>query len=474
MAFWFSPTLAHAESPIGNYAVVISQKTYTDPAWTKIADLLKTRHKATVIVYDKNVNDAIDALKKLHPRYTCFVAKSTEAGRQFVADVHTLTRRFDDDPYTDTLWGILTGFDADCAMKIVQMEKPLVIRRTAAATEIALDMCEEGICYDELVKGKVVRKEKGGSPILEKGPDDTTAALIETLEKYKADLFVTSGHATERNWMLGFRYRNGYFKSQGGQMFGEDTKKNKIAINTSHPRVLLAVGNCLMAHINGPDAMALAWMNDCGVRQMVGYTVPSWYGYSGWGCLDYFVEQPGRYTLAEAFHANHHALIHRMTTYFPKLGKTITPPGQKPKTKDEGNEKAKAAGLSSSDGVGLLYDRDVIAFYGDPCWSATMANAPKAWEQKLTEKDGVYTFTIEPCRGKETFQPINTNGSQRGGRPIIEFFPRRLTNIELLEGDDLQPVIADDFLLVPNPGECNPNRTYQIRFKAKEVIEPAR
>ena len=56
-----------------------------------------------------------------------------------------------------------------------------------------------------------------------------------------------------------------------------------------------------MGHIDDQQAMALAWLKSGGVRQMLGYTVPTWYGYAGWGCLDYFVEQPGRYDFAEAF-----------------------------------------------------------------------------------------------------------------------------------------------------------------------------
>ena len=88
--------------------------------------------------------------------------------------------------------------------------------------------------------------------------------------------------------------------------------------------------------------MALAWMNDVSVMQMIGYTKPTWFGYQGWGVLDYYVEQPGRYTLTEAFFANNHALIHR-------LGDSATP---------------------SRDIRGLKFDRDVVAFYGDPKWSA--------------------------------------------------------------------------------------------------------
>ena len=108
-------------------------------------------------------------------------------------------------------------------------------------------------------------------------------------------------------------------KAKAGQIFGEDTGGKKIEIDSPNPKVYLAVGNCLMGNINGPDAMALAWMNDISVMQMIGYTKPTWFGYQGWGVLDYYVEQPGRYTLTEAFFANHHAPNQRP-------GESATPP----------------------------------------------------------------------------------------------------------------------------------------------------
>jgi zinc protease len=98
-----------------------------------------------------------------------------------------------------------------------------------------------------------------------------------------------------------------------------------------------------------------------------------------------------------------------------------------------------------------------------------MADGPRAWDQTLTETDGLYTFTIVPRRGADTFKPINTNGSQRGGRPIIEFFPRRLKNVQIVEGADLAPLIADDFLLIPDPSECDPDHTYRVRFRAETI-----
>ena len=225
-----------------------------------------------------------------------------------------------------------------------------------------------------------------------KGPDDTTRVLAETLNDYKAQLFVTSGHATERNWQIGFKYQNGYFKSEEGQLFGLDTKGEKIDIDSPNPKVCMPIGNCLMGHIDGADAMALAWLKSAGVHQMLGYTVPTWYGYAGWGCLDYFIEQPGRYSFAEAYLANQHAMIHRLESCFPEVASVeLGGPddAMKLRGKVKGSEMAKQLGLGAQDGVGLVFDRDAVAFYGDPAWDARLSDGKLAFGQSLTKKDGV-------------------------------------------------------------------------------------
>ena len=275
-----------------------------------------------------------------------------------------------------------------------------------------------------------MRKSAGGSPVTEQGPTDSTKAIVERANEGNADIFITSGHASEKNWQIGFNYRNGYFKSKAGQLFGEDTRRQQFSIHSPNPKVYMAVGNCRMGHVDGPDSMALAYMNSGGVDQMIGYTVDTWFGYGGWGCLDYFFEQPGRFTLAEAFYANQQSLLNVLETKFPADAK---------KESGEGSRN------------GFLYDRDVVAFYGDPAWSVKMAPGPLAWEQELTEKDGVFTFTVTPKMGSKSFQPVNTNGSQRGGRPIFAFLPHRVKNVKVTEGGDLKPVITDNFVMVPLP-----------------------
>ncbi len=327
------------------------------------------------------------------------------------------------------------------ALAIAQHDDRLVIRKVASGTEVALECCEEGLWYDELVQGKLVRKLPGKSIEQLHGPDDTTAALVDSLNKYQADLFVTSGHATEREWQIGFAYRNGQFRCSEGRLFGVDTQGDRHSIDSPNPKVYLPIGNCLMGHIDSRDAMALAWLNSAGVKQMIGYTVPTWFGYAGWGCLDYFVEQPGRYTFVEAFFANHHALIHRL------------------------NDPA----TSRSDKRGLEFDRDVVAVYGDPAWSARMADGKLAFGQSLTIEGERYTFEVTPHLGEQSFDAVNKNGSQRGGRPFVHFFPHRLKNVEILEGERLRPTIADDFLLVPRPAQCDPTRTYRVVFQAQPI-----
>lgn len=432
-----------------DYAIVVSRATLADPGWKRVVEALQEKHHGQTLAYE-TLAQARPELARLFPRYACFVAQPTEATRQFVAEVHQLTRQLDDDPYTDVIWGILTGFDAENALRIANRKEPLIIHRAAAGTEIALELCDEGQWYCELQQHRWVHKEHGGQPRQERGPADTTKALVDLLNEYHADLFVTSGHATERDWQIGFRYRNGSFVSKAGQLFGVDTQGQKFAVNSPNPKVYLPIGNCLMGHIDGPDAMALAFMNSAGVYQMLGYTVPTWYGYGGWGCLDYFLEQPGRYTFAEAFFANQQALLHRLEAATGK-----SPGGD-----------ASAARPGSGEAAGLKFDRDVVAFYGDPAWVAKLAPGPLAWEQELREADGRFTFQLTPKLGAETFRPRNTNGSQRGNRPILAFLPYRVRQVEVLEGQDLQPLVTDNFLLIPNPQVCDPARTYRVVFRA--------
>jgi len=465
------PGLLQADS---SYLVLSTEETLKDPAWKKVADALVEKHDAEVSTFTTgDPASSLDILKKMHPRHVCLVARPDEVSVEFVVAVHQVMRKIDDDPYADAFWGIVTGFDAENALAIAKHNEPLTIKRVASGTEVALEKCVEGVWYCELNKNRMVRKKPNGEPEKGKGPDDTTKVLVDTLNDYKPDLFVTSGHATERDWMIGFRYSNGYFRSKAGHIVGDDTKGEKFEINSPNPKVYMPIGNCLMGHIDGPDAMALGWLNCVGVKQMLGYIIPTWYGYAGWGVLDYFVEQPGKYTFTEAFFANQHALIHRLDTNFTELATAqLTHPNGSRKfgAKVALTEGAKERGVSPSDGIGLLFDRDSLVFYGDPAWNAKMADGENSFGQTLEKTgDNIWTFTITPQAGKDSFKPVNMNGSQRGGRPIVAYFPERLKGLKVIEGGDLKPVLTDDFILVPNPMNYDSSRKYVVKFEGEKV-----
>lgn len=452
------------------YAVVSSSKTAADPEWAEVIDELLQKHDGFALAYQQDPAELRAALAERRPEYTCFVATPEEASREFVSKVHSLTRTLDADPYGDTIWGILTGFDAANALRIARHSEPLSVHNVASGTEFAMEMVDRGIWFSELEAGLYVEKESGDKPRRQSGPADSTAAIAGCLNEQRTDLFITSGHATERDWMLGFRYNNGFFKCRPGQLFAIDTQKQTTDIVSSNPKIYMPIGNCLMGHIDSRDAMALAWMNSAGVMQMLGYTVPTWYGYAGWGCLDYFLEQPGRYSFAEAVFANHQALLHRLYTHFPEANEataadaTLAP-----------NAAGQRAGLTSQDARGLVFDRDVLAFYGDPAWQARMAPAPLPFEQSLTYvRDGDapvrYTFIIAPNQGAGSFQTVNDNGSQRGGRPFFARLPIRIDAVEILAGNEYQPIVTENFILVPRPGKESPAESIKILFQGN-VLE---
>jgi zinc protease len=112
----------------------------------------------------------------------------------------------------------------------------------------------------------------------------------------------------------------------------------------------------------------------------------------------------------------------------------------------------------------------VVAFYGDPAWEARLAPGPLNWKQSLTASGpDEWTLTITPLAGADSFKTINNNGSQRGGRPIVQFFPERFVSsrLQIISGSEFNPVLTDTFILVPHPGPAAA-APWQITFKAEK------
>ena len=446
------------------YAIIASPKVLDDADWAKVVESLKAKRSEefNVSVIRRETDDAAFAeLGKIFPKYACFVVTSEEATKANLATIWQKTRALDDDPYGDVIWGVITGYDAADALRMTQtQDRPTT--KVAAGTSIALCYFDEGIAYDELKKNLKRVKKPGAAPeITMDAPDDTTRALAESLDG--AHLFVASGHATQRNWMIGFTYRNGYFVSQDGKLFGKpSTGEDPFEITASGSKIYLASGNCLIGDIDGKDAMALALMHSANVDQMVGYVVPTWFGYMGWGVQDYYIEQPGRFTLAEAFFANNQALLSLLEEAEAAENGDAATPSKLPK----------GAKLSSRYVEGLEYDRDVVALYGDPAWRNALAEQESGWAQTLkSEKteDGrtLWTFTVEPKKGDKSFELIDPNGSERGARPFFQFFPTRVADPQIVSGAEFNPVVVDNFILVPQTEKTTPDKPIAIQISTR-------
>ncbi|QNN22115.1 hypothetical protein HED60_07460 [Planctomycetales bacterium ZRK34] len=443
-----------------DYAVVVSDATQNDPAWRRVVDVLVKKHDAQVITWSSDVVESQPALSKLMPRYTCFVAEPTAAGRDFVVSIHHMTRRLDDDPYTDTRWAILTGYSADDALRIARAQGPLIIRSAAAGTGFDLTLFDRGKWYSEVAAGEYYVKKPGEKPAKMIGPRDSTAALVDTLNDEKPDLFITSGHATERDWQIGYSYRNGQFRCADGQLYGLDTSGNRLPIHSPNPKVYLPVGNCLMGHVDGPEAMALAFMSESGgVRQMIGYTVLTWFGRMGWGTRDYFFDLPSRYTLTEAFFFNNQAITHRLLDVFPDSRDYNIRSYDLKKNPRLIAQIARDLNYTQLDGpakenVGLLWDRDTVALYGDPAYEARLAPRDLPITTGLTRDGRGYTLTI------------TATADAQPNQPLAMMLPQRLTNINIIEDAGLDPLIADDFVMVLKQPEMTAGQTLTIRFTA--------
>ena len=452
------------------YAIIASPKVLDDADWAKVVESLKTKRSEefNVSVIRRETDDAAFAeLGKIFPKYACFVVKPEEATKANLATIWQKTRALDDDPYGDVIWGVITGYDAADALRTTRtQDRPTT--KVAAGTSIALCYFDEGIAYDELKKNLKRVKKPGAAPeITTDAPDDTTRALAESLDG--AQLFVASGHATQRNWMIGFTYKNGYFVSQDGKLFGKpSTGEDPFEITASGSKIYLASGNCLIGDIDGKDAMALALMHSANVDQMVGYVVPTWFGYMGWGVQDYYIEQPGRFTLAEAFFANNQALLSLLEeaeaakASEDTQNKEATFPSKLPK----------GAELSSRYVEGLEYDRDVVVLYGDPAWRNALAEQESGWAQTLTSEktdDGrtLWTFVVDPKKGDKSFELIDPNGSERGARPFFQFFPTRVADPQIVSGAEFNPVVVDNFILVPQTEKTTPDKPIAIQISTR-------
>ena len=261
------------------YVVITSEAVQNDAEWMAVADALKGKHSADIVCYKSSPVELIDTLRKLNPRYVAIVEKPENIGRDYVIEFNLASRKLDEDIYADFMWGIITGYDAKAAMRMVENStEPLVIK-DAVATIMELNSAKWFDNYawvDDHTKGLWGEKRGRESEIV----TDTVAAeqvLRKFTDIYQAidpDLVVTAAHATQQN--LEMPYSLGNLKPREGKLYAEDrfTLKEWDLVESGKRRVYAAVGNCLIGDMNNtPNSMASAWLSGSNAATMLGYVV---------------------------------------------------------------------------------------------------------------------------------------------------------------------------------------------------------
>jgi len=106
------------------------------------------------------------------------------------------------------------------------------------------------------------------------------------------------------------------------------------------------------------------------------------------------------------------------------------------------------------DNLGLHWDRDTVAFYGDPAWEARLAPQPARFTQKLSVEGQRYTFTLKADADCEP------------GRPPAMLL-HHVKDIKIVKGQELKPLVTGKFIMVMAPGKLAKGKSYEVVFTAK-------
>ena len=401
---------------------VVAADKANDTDWMGVANALAKKHQAKIVRYDgrEGLPRLVMELRKIRPKYVCFVAPAESVGREFVAIAMQALRFLDNDPYGDAIWGIVTGYSAADALKTVSAPKAREIKSFASSMggEHTLDNWDSGFASDERTADNFWMKRPGGANRKVATGGNIAKTLADAFNSMPVDYFATSGHARERNWQIIYNQNKGSLvhTKEAGLRFLEPGGKVAYDLTNATLRVYIGAGNCLIGHVDARACMATAWMRAAGVEQFAGYTVPSWYGFMGWGVKGLFEE--GRYSLPEAHYLENQRLLWAQKRAHP-----------------------------ASEDKGLAWDRDTFAFYGDPAQRIMFPKDRSPYTVSV-KGDRVEVAFVRDC----SFAKLD---DVRGARPVMALLDAVPPGDVLFDANGKEipdSLVTERFLFLPLPG----------------------
>lgn len=474
--------------PNDTSAVVLeSEAVHADADWHRVALEIQERRAADLLCFASHPDECRDALRALNPRYVIVVEKPENINDHYVMQMAALSRTMDADAYADWLWGIVTGYDAASASRMAaNSEEPLVVHNCVSdIMELQSAKWFDNYAWvDDHVRARAGEKRGFDSPVnTYTFPfDDELNVLSRFIYDYDPDLIITSTHANYNLLTVPFMSaRKSMFVSEGGVIWKQfDGQNTEPLAFTERRKVYFPVGNCLIAGINNDvNSMPPAWIKSANSAAVVGYVVPTWYGRNGWGALKYWLTTPGRYTLSEAVYMNQQDMLAQMNRWNPHFAEVDYPFHTSAEdVVDDASQsefglaeqcirRATHIDTVTNDMVGFLYDRDVLAYYGDPLWNVRLQTLSEEndYTVRVRQRRGEVTVVI---RTKDTFSLSRMKGDHFkeehvGDLPFSLFFPCRLSHPRLAEGQEWDAVVDENFLLIYDPS-FEPGHKYEVRI----------
>jgi hypothetical protein len=291
-----------------------------------------------LFTWKSQVGEVKSNLGVFNPDYVAFVARpATECNTSFVVAVHRLCRALDSDPYGDAIWGIVTGYKAEDALRAIS-ESLTVKTVLAASNNISYEPPIQrfyqaiGMTCDSYTKTDYQFPGSRGSVYSEDKRPDNEQDRIKIVSKWLSseslnisiqgkgtingpvDCIITGGHGNVNVWQCHYpdAGNEGYMRSSAGKLYGSPYSGSTIEIDAKTPKVYWCASNCLMGNPDSKDNIVYGAFGSGHAVQMFGFVINASAGdeFMAWGVYDRVTKLSGTLTLPKAyFLSNNNALF---------------------------------------------------------------------------------------------------------------------------------------------------------------------